>query len=444
MKRRLPGGGSIARELISFSLPLILSGVLQQLYNWVDAFIVGHVEGELAMGSVGATTASVNLFITSLTGFTLGLSVLMAQRHGAGEDERVPRILSAFAFILGGLFVLIAVPGFFFAGELLELLDTTADMLPLSTQYLSVIFLGMPFLAVYNAYSAALRAVGDSRAPFLAVAVSSAVNVALDILLVAVIPWGVRGAAIATVFSQAAMTVFIVFYAVKKHPALRFKPGRGMSDRASVREGVLFGLPPMIQSGVGAAGSLLLQSFMNSFGSNTVTAITTAYRVDTIILLPVINLGSGISTLSAQSCGAGDRRRAWRILGTGCVMMVCTSLLLTAIIIPTGGWLISIFGAGEVVVGIGRSFFWSIAPFYVVYGLATSVRGYLEGQGDMVYSSAVGISALALRIAASYALRPVLGNMTIAYAEALSWGLMLLLYGARLLRRRARERRASE
>lgn len=432
------GRRSIAGELISFSLPLILSGMLQQLYNWVDAFIVGHVEGELAMGAVGATTSSVNLFVTVITGFTLGLAVLMAQRHGAGEDEKLRKLLSAYSCILGGIFAVIAVPGFFFAGELLELLDTKPDMLPLSTQYFSVIFVGLPFLAVYNTYSAALRSLGDSRAPFLAVLVSSGVNVLLDILLVAVIPWGVRGAAIATVFSQAAMTVFIMAYAVKKHPVLRFVPfktGCGGDLRA---EGLRFGLPPMLQSSINSAGSLILQGFMNSFSTETVTAITTAYRVDTIILLPIINLGSAISTLTAQSHGAGDELRAGKILSKGSVLMAVVSLLLTAIIIPTGGWLISIFGAGETVVGIGRSFFWNIAPFYIVFGLATAVRGYLEGFGDMVYSSAAGVIALAVRIGASYAMRPFFWDRTIAYAEAVSWALLLAMYIFRLLRRRRR------
>lgn len=436
-KLRLYGG--IARELIGFSMPLILSGVLQQLYNWVDAFIVGHVEGQLAMGSVGATTACVNLFLAVMMGFTVGLNVLMAQRHGAGEDEKVPRILSSFSVILCAVFVVVGALGYFFAGELLALLDTTSDMMELSTEYLSIVFLGMPFLAVYNVYSAALRALGDSRAPFLSVLVSSAVNVALDILLVAIIPWGVRGAAIATVFSQAAMTVFMIAYAAKKHPLLRFaRPSR--EDSVLIREGFAFGLPPMIQQSISAAGSLMLQSFMNGFGSDTVTAITTAYRVDTIILLPIINLGSAISTLTAQSYGSGDKARARRILYIGLVMMAAASLVLTGLIIPTGGWLIAIFGAGETVVGIGQRFFWGIAPFYIVYGFVNAIRGSLEGFGDLVYSSAAAIIALAVRIAASYAMKGVFGDLTIAYAEALSWALMLLLYAARLMQRRISEK----
>ena len=196
----------------------------------------------------------------------------------------------------------------------------------------------------------------------------------------------------------------------------------------------------MIQSCVSALGSMLLQSYMNSFGNDTVTAITTAYRVDTIILLPMINLGSAISTLTAQSHGAGDDARAAKILNVGCLLMAAVSLVLTGIIIPTGGYLIAMFGAGETVVGIGSSFFACIAPFYIIYGLSMAVRGHLEGLGRMVYSSAVGIAALALRIAASYALRSVFWNMTIAYAEAFSWVLMLLLYTLKLLLMRRRHK----
>ena len=434
--------GEIARSLAAFSAPLILSGILQQLYNWADAFVVGHVEGQLAMGSIGAATSCVHLFVMALTGFTLGLAVLMAQRHGAGEDGEITRSLAAWVFILGGAFLLLGAAGSALAGELLALLDTTDDMLPLATDYLSVVLLGLPFLAVYNTYSAALRSLGDSRAPFLAVLVSSGVNVALDILLVAVVRRGVRGAAEATVASQAAMAVFIALYAVHKHPVLRFRPGRAMSGLRYVAEGLRFGLPPMIQSSVSAAGSLMLQSFMNGFGNDTVTAITTAYRVDTVILLPIINLGSGISTFTAQSVGACDNARAKRVLGVGCLLMTGVSLALMAIVIPSGGYLIALFGADEAVSGLGSRFFACIAPFYVVYGLATAARGYIEGVGGLVYSSCVTIFALAVRIGASYAMKPFFGNMTIAYAEAVSWGVMILLYGAKLLARRVTSRGA--
>ena len=184
----------------------------------------------------------------------------------------------------------------------------------------------------------------------------------------------------------------------------------------------------MIQSSISSLGSLILQNFMNGFGTQTVAAITTAYRIDTIVLLPIINLGSGISTLTAQSYGAGRTDRTRRILLAGSGVMLLVSLALTLLVIPTGGHLIALFGAGAEAVRIGSDFFLRIASFYVVYGLAMSVRGCLEGIGDVTYSSIAGIASLVFRIFLSYALADLFGNMVIAYAEAFSWLLLLGLY----------------
>lgn len=422
------GFGRLAYILVKFSLPLMLSGILQQLYNWADAFIVGNVAGELALAAVGSTTSMVNFYVLAITGFTLGLSILFAQKFGAKELEDIRRILSTFLWVLGGIFLILAALGIRFAEELLRLLHTTQEALPLATDYLGIVLAGVPFLAVYNVYSAALRGIGDSRAPFYAVLLSSVVNVALDVLFVAVWGWGVAGAAIATVIAQAAMTVFLTGYGIAKYPLLRFRPGRQSFDRAMLVRGCRFGIPPMLQSSVSSVGSLILQNFMNSFGTQTVAAVTTAYRVDSIVMVPILNLGSGISTLVAQNCGAGQARRARSIFRVGTVVMAAVSLLLTVLVIPTGGELIALFGAGAEAVSIGDSFFRRIACFYVVFGLANAVRSYLEGMGDVVYSSLAGMASLVCRIVLSYTLVVFFDNMVIAWAEALSWVLLLLLY----------------
>ena len=249
--------------------------------------------------------------------------------------------------------------------------------------------------------------------------------------------WGVQGAASATAISQGAMTVFLIVYATRKHTLLCFQLHWYPLNLSLLRQGVRFGLPPMIQSSISACGSLILQNFMNGFGTQTVAAITTAYRIDTIVLLPIINLGSGISTFTAQSYGAGEAKKAKKTLFVGLILMAAVSLLLTGLVIPTGGRLIALFGASEEAVGIGQNFFQRIACFYIIYGLATAVRGYLEGLGDMVYSSAAGILSLLFRITTSYGLVSLFGNMIIAYAEGFSWGVLLLLYLLRLPFRRS-------
>lgn len=439
--RKKPQSNTIACILIRFSLPLILSGILQQLYNWADAFIVGNVEGELALAAIGATSTVINFYIMAITGFTLGLSILTAQRFGGGDTAVIPKILATFTLLLGAAFLLLAAAGVGLTAPLLRLLHTTQDTMQLAMEYLQIIFLGVPFLAVYNVYAAALRGIGDSRAPFLAILVSSAMNVGLDILFVAALRWGVRGAAAATVTSQAAMMAFVIAYSVKKHPLLRFRLDRRCWDAAALGQGLRLGFPPMIQSSVSAFGSLILQNFMNGFGTQTVAAITTAYRVDSIVLLPMINLGAGISTMVAQSHGAGEEKRTKKTFYVGMAIMTVVSLLMTLLVIPTGGRLIAMFGVGPEATAIGENFFQRIASFYLVFGLATAARGYLEGLGDVLYSSMAGILSLLTRIAGSYGLAALCGNMIIAYAEAFSWGALLLLYLGRILERKYRRRR---
>lgn len=423
----------IANTLIKFSFPLILSGVLQQLYNWADAFIVGNVEGDLALAAVGSTTTVINFYLNAITGFTVGLAVLFAQRFGRNDFQTLPRLLSTFSIFLGTIFLILSACGICLTVPLLRLLHTTKDTFSLSTDYLRIVLLGVPFLSVYNVYSAALRGIGDSKAPFYSILLSSILNIGLDILFVAFLHWSVIGAAVATIVSQIAMTGFIVVYSIKKYAILRHRRGERLFNKGMIKEGCRFGLPPMLQSSISSAGNLVLQRFMNGFGTSTVTAVTTAYRVDSIVMLPILNFGSGISTLVAQKIGSGEKKAAKQILTVGTVIMALVALLLTVIVIPNGGYLVALFGASQEAVSIGKAFFLRIASFYVVFGLATSVRSYLEGVGDMAYSSVAGIASLAVRIILSYAMVPLFDNMVIAYAEAFSWVVLLILYLLRLL-----------
>lgn len=419
--------------LVKFSLPLILSGILQQLYSWVDAFIVGNVEGENALAAIGATGVIIGFFVMVMTGFTGGLGILFARKYGAAETDRLSAILSTFLFAVGGVFLVLSVAGVALSGAMLRLLNTPAEIFVLSKRYLQLSFIGIPFLAVYNVYFAALRAIGDSKAPFFAILLSSAVNFVLDVLFVAAMGWGVVGAALATTVAQILMTIFIICYAAKKHSMLRFSLSRGRTlvDRKMLREGLRLGIPPMIQSSVNALGNMVLQNFMNGFGTQTVAAITTAYRVDTVALLPVVHMGTAISTMAAQSDGAGDKKRIFRFFKAGTALAAVISVVLTLFVVFMGQYLVSMFGVGEEAALIGGNFFRRFGCFYPIYGLCMAFRGALEGIGDVAYSSVIGIVALISRIIMSYTLVGLWDNMVIAYAEGLSWCVMLLLYFVR-------------
>lgn len=417
--------------LVKFSLPLILSGILQQLYSWADAFIVGNVEGELSLAAIGATGTIVGFFVMVMTGFTAGLGILFARKFGAGQLEILSRILSTFLVVVGGAVLALSAAGFFLAEPILSLLHTPKDIFGLSKIYLQLSFIGMPFLAIYNVYFAALRAIGDSKAPFWAILFSSAVNIALDILFVALAGWGVTGAAAATSMSQILMVLFTICYTVKRHQILRFHFGTGMIDESALKAGCKLGIPPMIQSSVNALGNMVLQNFMNGFGTQTVAAITTAYRVDTVALLPVVNVGSAISTMTAQSDGAGDKPRIFRFFKVGTVLVTVVSVVLTLFVVFAGKYMVAMFGVGAAASAIGGEFFRRFGCFYPIYGFCMAARGALEGIGDVTYSSIIGIIALISRIIMSYTLVGLWDNMVIAYAEGLSWCVMLALYFVR-------------
>lgn len=173
--------GNLLKILVSFSIPLILSGLLQQLYSWADAFIVGNIEGEQALAAIGATNVITGLFIMAIIGFASGVSILSARRFGEGDRAVQSRLLSSFALVLGGAALVLMAVGIRYSRPFLLLLKTPGDIIDIAQNYLEIILVGLPFLTIYNVYGAVLRGVGDSKAPFYAVLLSSVANIILDI-----------------------------------------------------------------------------------------------------------------------------------------------------------------------------------------------------------------------------------------------------------------------
>ena len=424
--------GSIIKSAALFALPICVGNILQQLYGTVDTLVVGNFCDSAALAAVGTATQPMEILLCVFLGIGNGASILVSQEMGRRNADGLRMLVRTAVWFLYLCAIPVTILAMFVGPALLRLMQVPADAFDHAVLYLRITALGTLGNLGYNMNAGILRGLGDSRIPFLSILVSSLINVLLDILFVAELRWGVLGAAAATVLSQAIMTVFIVLYGTSKYPWLKSGYRKESFCGAVVRDGLRYGLPPMVQSSISALGSLVLQDFMNRFGTDTVTAITTAYRIDTLILLPIVNLGSGISTVTAHSHGAGDTIRTRKTLTAGTILTLVVSAFLTGLVIPTGGKIIALFGAGTAAVAIGSAFFHRIAFFYPIFGLTTAFRGYLEGRGDLVYSSAAGLVSLAVRIIASYAMAPRFGNMTIAYAEMVSWVWLLVMYLFRL------------
>lgn len=426
--------GNLAIILIRFTIPLILSGILQQLYSWADAFILGNIAGEKALAATGVTGSVTMLYVMAITGFTSGVSILSARYMGKGDKDIQSRILSSFLLVTGVIFLLISLATFCAVTAIIRLLGTPEDIFDLAVSYLRIVIIGIPFLAVYNVYAAVLRGIGNSKMPFYAVLFSSVLNVALDLLFVGLFRWGVKGAAAATVISQILMAIFIIGYSTNKYSILRINKKEPLFDSRITKEGIALSLPITIQSVVSSAGSLILQNFTNSFGTPTVAAITAAYRVDCILLIPIINLGTGIATVTSQNIGAGKKDRVRQCVKIGTLLTTIVSLCLTVLVLIAGASLVKMFGVSDEAVRIGGGFFTRIAFFYIAFGIIMSMRGFMEGSGKVIISGVIAIIGLCIRIGLSYLLRPVFGNMVIAWAEGFAWTFQAIVYSTYVYR----------
>ena len=271
--------GSIMDKLVSFSLPLMVTSILQLMFNAVDIIVVGRFSGSDALAAVGATTALINIFTNLFIGISMGANVLCARYYAAGQDKEMSESVHtaiALALISG---VLMAVVGFAAAGWALGLMDTPPDVIGQSTLYMKIYFLGMPFFMLYNYGAAVLRAVGDTKRPLFFLLFAGMANVALDLLLVIVIPLGVAGVAIGTVASQMVSSILVLHCLYKSEGSYQVRFSRLSVKGFYVKRIFQVGIPAGIQSTVINFSNALLQSSVNSFGSIAMAGYTAANNI---------------------------------------------------------------------------------------------------------------------------------------------------------------------
>ncbi len=413
--------GSVFKTLLKFTIPLILTGLLQQLYYITDSIIVGNLIGEVELAAVGVSSTVLDVFIYLIIGLVSGYTILISQYYGAKEYKKISRLSSTFFLFVIVSAIVMAVLGFIFNIDILRLLNTPTEILQIACNYLSIVFLGVPFLVLYNLCSSLLRGMGDSKTPLYAIVLSSVINIALDLAFIQLFSWGIKGAAIATVIAQIATCAYLFAHIQKRHPMARISFSKSSIDIGLFWESLKIGTPRVIQSGIASVGSLLWQNIMNSFGVDVVTAITTAYKIDTLTILPVINISTAISIFVGQNIGAEDMERAKEGLKKGIYIILIVSLVITSIVVLGGEALMKIFGVSDAVAAIGQRFFRICAIFYPIFGLGNAYVGFLQGSKDVAFTSMSNIVSLALRILLSYTLAARLGSDILAISEMCSW-----------------------
>lgn len=373
--------GSIMDKLIAFSLPLILSGILQLMFNAVDIIVVGRFSGSEALAAVGSTTALINLFINLFMGVSLGANVLAARFYAVGKDKEMSETVHTaltFALISG---IVMAVVGLLFSKAALELMGTPKDVISLAVLYIRIYFLGMPFFMLYNYGAAILRAVGDTKRPLLYLVFSGVVNTGLNLILVIVFRLSVAGVAIATVISQALSCVMILRCLYCSEGSYRLELHKLRIKWTYLRQIFQVGIPAGIQSTVITFSNTLLQSSVNSFGSTAMAGYTAANNIFGFLYASVNAVTQACMSFTSQNFGAGKYRRMDQVLVRCLVLTVCVSLVLGCGAYFFGETVLGIYTDEADVIQCGLEILSITTVTYFLCGIMDLFPGALRGMG---------------------------------------------------------------
>ena len=319
--------GSIMHKLISFSIPLMISGILQLAFNAVDIVVVGRFSGSESLAAVGSTTALINVFTNLFIGISLGANVLAARFYAAGREKEMSETVHTaitFAIISG---VVMALVGLFFSRGALELMGTPDNVINLSTLYMKIYFLGMPFFMLYNYGAAILRAVGDTKRPLLFLIVAGVINACLNLLLVIAFHLGVAGVAIATVTAQFVSCVLVLRCLYKSDSSYQLRFSKLMIKKVYLGQIFQVGIPAGIQSTVINFSNVLLQSSVNSFGSVAMAGYTAANNIFGFLYASINAVTQACMSFTSQNYGVGKWKRMDRVL-VDCLILSTTIALI--------------------------------------------------------------------------------------------------------------------
>nr|UWI48651.1 MATE family efflux transporter [Clostridioides difficile] len=420
--------GHEGKSIFFFAMPMLIGSLFQQLYNTADSIIVGRFIGKEAMAAVSGANPIMFLLVAMLMGVSLGFSILISQFYGSGDLKKVKATIDTTYILLFIGSILISVIGIVFGGPMLKLMNTPESVFNQSKLYLTIIFGGILFSAGYNSVSAILRGLGDSVTPLYFLIIATILNIVLDLTFIVVLKMGVEGVALATIMAQAVSFIISIIYLNKKHKVLKFKIKGLVYDNKIFKEGLRLGLPSGVQQMLFSIGNMALQFLVNSYGTSAMAAFGAGLRIENFISLPIMNLGSAVSTFVAQNIGAGENERVRKGIRESIKMALILAIVVVALILLFRENLISLFNTDKDVIKIGSSYLFIIGPFFLFIGTSFVLSSAMKGAGDSMFALMSSVISLWLgRIPASYLFSRLFGTDGIWMGIPFGWTLGLIV-----------------
>lgn len=415
--------GKPLKLILQFAFPLLIGNLLQQTYNIIDTAIVGKTLGPDALAGVGASSSVQFLVLGFCIGIATGFGVPIAQRFGARDEKALRSYVFHAGMLTAILAVAVTVACALLCPRILRLLATPEDIFNLAYQYLLVIFLGIPFTLLYNLLSSILRSVGDSRTPFMFLAFSTCLNVFLDLFCIMVLKWGVAGAAIATITSQAISGILCLLYIRKKIPLLCL----GRQDMAingkAVKLLLIMGLPMGLQFSITAIGSMVMQSANNGLGTAYVTGFTASTRIKQFMMCPFDAIATAASVFCGQNLGARKPERIRKGILEGCTIGVIYGLAAGIIMILFGRRMSTIFisRSSTQILDHSAKYLAYMGYFFWLLGILNTCRLCTQGLGYSGRAIFSGVAEMLARTIVSLCFVGAYGYTAICLADETAW-----------------------
>lgn len=391
--------GPILKKMLLFAVPLMFSGVLQLLFNAADIVVVGQYAGYDSLGAVGATSSLINLLVNLFMGLSVGANVIAARYYGADDKEELCKTVHTAMTLSVISGVILTVIGIIGAEKLLTMMDTPENLLPLSSLYLKVYFLGMPAMMVYNFGSAILRAAGDTKRPLYFLTLAGIINVILNLVFVIALKMDVAGVAAATAISQYISAALIVRCLVLEQGAIKLVPSMLRIHSDKFFQIIQVGLPAGFQGAVFSFSNVVIQSSINLFGDIVVAGNSAASNIEGFIYVSMNAFHQAVISFTSQNYGAGKTERINKILFSGLGSVFVIGLSLGAIVLFFGEFLLGIYSTEVEVIAAGMNRLRIILFSYFLCGMMDVMVGALRGIGYSVLPMIVSLlGACGLRL----------------------------------------------
>ncbi len=417
------------KALLFFSFPMIVGNLFQQFYTMADSMVVGQFVGEDALAAVGASYSLTNVFISVAIGGGVGASVITSRYFGSRDYTKMKQSVSTALLSFLALSLCLGGAGLLMGRQILEVLNTPTNILTQAAEYLNIYFLGLPFLFMYNILSSVFNALGRSRIPLYLLIFSSLFNIALDLYLVCILHMGVVGAAWATLIAQgiSAVLAFTVF--LQEMRGFAGGPSR-LFDRQELGRMARIALPSILQQSTVAIGMMLVQSVVNSFGSEVLAGFTAAMRVESLAVVPMVAVGNAISSYTAQNIGAGRVERVRQgyhsAYGIVAVFAAVICVLLEWFHQPIVAAFLGADGT-RVAMETGTGYLRFMGWFFALIGLKMITDSVLRGSGDMVMFTVANLVNLSIRVAVAVVFAPRFGVAAVWCAVPMGWAANYLI-----------------